>query len=69
MDTTRAVSEPLRRIIDHHNAFNRRVKLLYGSLNKVMSDGLGNDVAVALPYGDEPWGEPKIGRASCRERV
>ena len=59
MDTTRAVSEPLRRIIDHHNAFNRRVKLLYGSLNKVMSDGLGNDVAVALPYGDEPWGEPK----------
>ena len=59
MDTTRAVSEPLRRIIDHHNAFNRRVKLLYGSLNKVMSDCLGNDVAVALPYGDEQRGEPK----------
>lgn len=59
VDTTKAVSEPLRRIIDHHNAFNRRVKLLFGSLNKVMSDGLGNDLAVALPYGEEPWGEPK----------
>jgi hypothetical protein len=59
MDTTKAVSEPLRRIIEHHNAFNRRVKLLFGSLNKVMSDGLGDDLAVALPYGDEPWGEPK----------
>lgn len=59
MDTTKAVSEPLRRIIEHHNAFNRRVKLLFGSLNKVMSDGLGDDLAVALHYGDEPWGEPK----------
>lgn len=57
MDTTKAVSEPLRRIIDHHNAFNKRVKLLVGSLNKVMSEGLENDLAVSLPYGDEPWGE------------
>ena len=59
MEATRAVSEPLRRIIDHHNAFNKTIKLLFGSLNKVMSDGLKNDISVSLPYGEEPWGEPK----------
>jgi hypothetical protein len=59
MNIGKAMSEPLRRIVDHHNAFNRRVKLLFGSLNKVMSDGLGKNVAVTLSYGEEPWGEPK----------
>ncbi|WP_157386400.1 hypothetical protein U8P80_35020 (plasmid) [Rhizobium beringeri] len=56
----RAVSEPMRRVIDHHNSFNRRVKLLFGSLNKVMDDGLKDNVPTSLPYGQEPWGEPKI---------
>lgn len=59
METRRAVSEPLRRIIEQHNAFNRRIKLLFGSLNKVMEDGLKVNQTIALPYGEEPWGAPK----------
>lgn len=60
----KAVSEPLRRIIDHHNAFNRRIKLLFGSLNKVMEDGLEKNNSTTLPYGEEPWGEPKTWSSS-----
>ena len=58
-ETNSAVCEPLRRIIDQHNVFNRWLKLLFGSLNSVMQDGLGRNQTVVLPYGEEPWGEPK----------
>jgi hypothetical protein len=56
VDTRRAVSEPLRRIKEQHEGLNRTIKLLFGSLNKVMEDGLKDNQTTALPNGEEPWG-------------
>lgn len=56
MDLARANSEPLIRLIEFHDQFNRNIKLTFGSLAKLDGDVGGATNVIELPTGAEPWG-------------
>jgi hypothetical protein len=57
MDLTRAISEPLAKLIDFHNAFNLNVKFAYGTLAQLNAPVYPNAAQrpVTLSNGGEPW--------------
>ena len=61
MDLTRAVSEPLVKLIAFHNAFNQNVKLTYGAIEQLSASTVADATLgpVTLPIGGEPWGHSR----------
>lgn len=59
-----AISEPLARLIDFHNGFNRSIKLSFGALSLLpdRADDMSTGVPVSLPTGSEPWGRETLWR-------
>ncbi|WP_143198422.1 hypothetical protein [Bradyrhizobium sp. AS23.2] len=58
MDIDAAISEPLVKLIAFHNAFNRNIKVSFGSLEMLSGVSAADRSAglIALPTGTEPWG-------------
>ena len=58
MEIDTAITEPLARLIEFHNASNRNMKVSFGALALVseQSETARADKLVTLPTGTEPWG-------------
>ena len=56
MDFSRAITEPLVRLIAFHNAFNLNVKFVYGAL-ACLDTNDADAACFTLPNGGEPWGD------------